>query len=101
MIIVVDERRRKFTAQIKSKMGFPSVIVWNLITKQNVGYTSKKDLHLFQCQIIVVYQIFWKYNVVDLRDIGKNLETQKKQRQNISKSRSKYERVVCICRKLG
>ena len=38
--------------------------------------------HLFECQILVVYQILWKYNLVDLGDIGKNLEKQKKDRDN-------------------
>ena len=50
------------------------------LTKQNAGFSfiSKEGAHLFECQILVVNQILWKYNLVDLRDIGKNLETKKK-----------------------
>ena len=55
------------------------------LTKQNVGFSfiSKEGgAHLFECQVLVVYQILWKYNLVDLRYIGKNLETRKGKRDN-------------------
>lgn len=44
------------------------------------SFISKEGSHLFECQILVVYQILWKYNLVDLRYIGKNLETRKGKR---------------------
>jgi hypothetical protein len=41
--------------------------------------------YLIKCKRVVINHTFWKYNLVDLRDISKNLKTKQMLRENTMK----------------